>query len=317
MTKTYPLIVADGPTIIDPDQGRIAPALASAILHVGVEQLRWPDDDKPYHGELGYLALLQALVDKADSDEAVREDRTGVGTYSIFGPQVVYNLADGFPLLTTKSMWWRGIVEELLWMLRGETDNTALVEKGVHIWDEWADKEGQLGPIYGRQWRAWKGIEGHIDQIRNLVEALKTNSGDRGHIVSAWNVADLPRMALRPCHTMFQMYVEDGKLSCKLYQRSADIFLGVPFNMASYALLTHLIAKEVGLGVGNFIHSFGDLHLYSNHLEQARTQLARAGQLFPWPTISLHNDNLFDTKFEDIELEDYHHHPAIQGDVAV
>jgi thymidylate synthase len=263
---------------------------------------------------MGYLALLQQLVDKAD-DAPVREDRTGVGTYSLFGPQVVYELDQGFPLLTTKHMWWRGIVEELLWMIRGSTDNNELREKSVGIWDEWADKKGQLGPIYGRQWRAWEGVEGHIDQLAILVKNLRERPNDRGHIVSAWNVADLDRMALRPCHTMFQMYVDDGKLSCKLYQRSADIFLGVPFNMASYALLTHLIAREVGLGVGQFIHSFGDLHLYSNHLEQAREQLTR--EPHPWPALEILGGDLFDTAFSDLKLIDYQYHPALKGDVAV
>jgi thymidylate synthase len=227
-----------------------------------------------YHGELQYLGLLKELVDIHDEDPTPRDDRTGTGTFSVFGRQIRFDLAVGFPLLTTKEVNFKAMVAELLWMLSGSTNINDLDAK---IWNQWADENGDLGPVYGKQWRDSQGI----DQIDQLIQNLKDKPNDRGHVVSAWNVGDLPDMALRPCHCLFQFYVQDGKLSCQLYQRSADIFLGVPFNIASYALLTHLIARECGLEVGEFVHTFGDLHLYANHVVQAKEQLTRTPTPFP------------------------------------
>src|SRR4029077_11717353 len=238
-----------------------------------------------------------------------KRDRTGTGTLSVFGHQARYDLADGFPLLTTKKLFVKAIIYELLWFLRGDTNVRWLQERGITIWDEWADVQGDLGPVYGYQWRSWPTPSGeHVDQIAGVVEQIRTNPDSRRHIVSAWNVADIPQMALAPCHTMFQFYVADGRLSCQLYQRSADVFLGVPFNIASYALLTHMVAQVTGLGVGDFVHTLGDLHLYSNHVEQAREQLARA----PLPPPQLELDpsvtDLFDFRYEHVAIRDYQSH---------
>jgi thymidylate synthase len=261
-----------------------------------------------------YLALLRQ-VHTSGTDKA---DRTGTGTRSLFGAQLRFDLRAGFPLVTTKKLHTRSIVHELLWFLRGDTNVRSLNEAGVTIWDEWADADGELGPVYGRQWRAWTGADGrHIDQLSEVVERIKRDPDSRRLIVSAWNVADLPAMALAPCHTMFQFYVANGRLSCQLYQRSADLFLGVPFNIASYALLTHMVAQVCGLEVGDFVHSFGDVHIYSNHREQVETQLARAP--LPLPTLWLDPaiDDLFAFRYEHIRFEDYQCHPAIKAPVAV
>ena len=261
-----------------------------------------------------YLDLLQHVLEHGTE----KSDRTGTGTRSVFGWQMRFDLRDGFPLLTTKKLHLRSIVHELLWFLRGETNVAYLREHKVSIWDEWAGADGELGPVYGKQWRRWATADGgEIDQIRWLVEEIMRNPDSRRLIVSAWNVADLPRMALMPCHTMFQFYVADGRLSCQLYQRSGDIFLGVPFNIASYALLTHMVAQATGLGVGDFVHTLGDAHLYSNHFEQAKTQLART----PGPLPRLHLNpavrDLFAFAFEDIEIRGYDPQPAIKAPVAV
>ena len=247
-----------------------------------------------------------------------KTDRTGVGTRSIFGAQLRFDLAAGFPLVTTKRVHLRSIIHELLWFLRGETNVAYLRAHNVTIWDEWADEQGELGPVYGRQWRSWPGRDGQtIDQIAQVVDTLRKNPDSRRMVVSAWNVAELPEMALAPCHCLFQFYVANGKLSCQLYQRSADVFLGVPFNIASYALLTMMIARVVGLEYGEFVHTFGDAHLYLNHLEQARTQLAREPR--PLPTMHLRRvpDSLFDYVYEDFELRGYDPHARISAPVAV
>jgi len=261
-----------------------------------------------------YLDLLREVLEHG----AVKGDRTGTGTRSVFGRQLRFDLRQGFPLLTTKKLHLRSIVHELLWFLQGDTNVRYLQENKVGIWDEWADAEGELGPVYGKQWRRWSGPEGtEIDQMRWVVEEIRRNPDSRRLIVSAWNVADLPKMALMPCHALFQFYVADGRLSCQLYQRSADIFLGVPFNIASYALLTHMVAQVTGLGVGDFVHTFGDLHLYSNHLEQAREQLARTP--LPPPRLELDPSvtDLFDFRFEHVNIRDYQAHAAIKAPVAV
>jgi thymidylate synthase len=247
-----------------------------------------------------------------------KADRTGVGTLSIFGAQLRFDLAAGFPLVTTKQMFWRGIVYELLWFLRGDTNIHWLNEHGVHIWDEWADPDGNLGPVYGYQWRAWPTPDGrHIDQVSWVVEEIKRNPDSRRLMVSAWNVADLERMALQPCHVLFQFYVAEGRLSCQLYQRSADLFLGVPFNIASYALLTLMVARVTGLQPGEFIHVLGDAHIYLNHLEQVQLQLSRTP--YPLPHVELNPavSSLFDFQYEDIQLLDYRCHPPIKAPVAV
>jgi thymidylate synthase len=247
-----------------------------------------------------------------------KSDRTGTGTISIFGHQMRFNLAEGFPMVTTKKLHLKSIILELLWFLKGSTDNNWLKERGVSIWNEWAAPDGDLGPIYGYQWRSWPAPNGgHIDQIAEVVETLKKNPDSRRMIVSAWNVADIPRMALAPCHAFFQFYVADGKLSCQLYQRSADIFLGVPFNIASYALLTHMMAQQCNLEVGDFVWTGGDCHLYSNHLEQVDLQLSR--DFFPLPKLNILRkpDSIFDYEFEDFEIAGYESHPAIKAPVAV
>jgi thymidylate synthase len=261
-----------------------------------------------------YLQLLQHIIDKG-TDKA---DRTGTGTRSVFGYQMRFDLSEGFPVVTTKKLHLRSIIHELLWFLKGETNTEYLKENGVSIWDEWADDKGELGPVYGKQWRSWEGADGKvIDQISWLLAEIKRNPDSRRLIVSAWNVADLPKMALMPCHTMFQFYVADGKLSCQLYQRSADVFLGVPFNIASYALLTHMIAQVCDLAPGDFVHSFGDVHLYNNHFDQAQLQLTRTP--YPLPQLELNPEikDLFAFRFEDIMLVNYTSHNAIKAPVAV
>ena len=247
-----------------------------------------------------------------------KSDRTGTGTVSVFGHQMRFNLADGFPMVTTKKLHLKSIIYELLWFLKGSTNNNWLKERGVSIWNEWAAPDGDLGPIYGYQWRSWPAPNGqHIDQISEVVETIKKNPDSRRIIVSAWNVADIPRMALAPCHAFFQFYVADGKLSCQLYQRSADIFLGVPFNIASYALLTHMMAQQCNLEVGDFIWTGGDCHLYSNHLEQVDLQLSR--DFFPLPKLNILRkpDSIFDYEFEDFEILGYESHPHIKAPVAI
>ena len=247
-----------------------------------------------------------------------KSDRTGTGTLSVFGHQMRFNLADGFPMVTTKKLHLKSIIYELLWFLKGSTDNNWPKERGVSIWNEWAAPDGDLGPIYGYQWRSWPAPNGqHIDQISEVLETIKKNPDSRRIIVSAWNVADIPKMALAPCHAFFQFYVADGKLSCQLYQRSADIFLGVPFNIASYALLTHMVAQQCNLEAGDFIWTGGDCHLYSNHLEQVELQLSR--DFFPLPKLNILRkpDSLFDYEFEDFEIVGYESHPHIKAPVAV
>ena len=261
-----------------------------------------------------YLDLLRAVRTRGTP----KTDRTGTGTLSIFGWQLRVDLAAGFPLLTTKRIHVRSVVEELLWFLRGETNVRSLQERGVTIWDEWADADGELGPVYGRQWRAWRGADGQeIDQITALMNEIKRNPDSRRLIVNAWNVAELPRMALQPCHVMFQLHVADGRLSCQLYQRSADVFLGVPFNIASYALLTHLIAAQAGLEPGDFVWTGGDCHLYTNHLEQADLQLTREPLPLPRLQLKRRPASIFDYTPEDIEFVNYQHHSAIKAPVAV
>lgn len=261
-----------------------------------------------------YLDLMKHVLEHGTR----KNDRTGTGTLSIFGPQLRCDLAAGFPLLTTKKVHLKSIIHELLWFLKGDTNIRYLKENGVTIWDEWADDRGDLGPVYGYQWRSWPAPDGrHIDQISQVIEQIRKNPDSRRLIVSAWNVADLPRMALLPCHAFFQFYVAAGRLSCQLYQRSADFFLGVPFNIASYALLTMMVAQVCKLELGEFVHTFGDTHLYLNHLEQAREQLSR--QPRPLPTMRLNPavTSLFDFRYEDFTLENYDPHPAIRAPVAV
>ncbi len=261
-----------------------------------------------------YLDLLQHVLDHGTH----KDDRTGTGTLSVFGWQMRFDLRAGFPLVTTKKLHLKSIVHELLWFLRGETNIAYLKEHGVGIWDEWADADGELGPVYGRQWRSWAGADGRtVDQIAWVVDEIRRNPDSRRLIVSAWNVAELPRMALAPCHALFQFYVADGRLSCQLYQRSGDIFLGVPFNIASYALLTHMVAQVCGLGVGDFVHTLGDAHLYRNHLEQAREQLTRAPRPLPRLRLDPAVRTLGDFRYEHIAIEHYDPHPAIRAPVAV
>src|SRR5579884_497882 len=261
-----------------------------------------------------YLDLLREVLEHG----AEKSDRTGTGTRSLFGRQLRFDLAAGFPLVTTKKLHIPSIVYELLWFLRGETNIAWLKQHGVSIWDEWADAHGELGPVYGRQWRAWPAPDGRsIDQISWVIDEIRRNPDSRSLVVSAWNVADLPKMALQPCHALFQFYVADGRLSCQLYQRSADVFLGVPFNIASYALLTHMIAQVCELAPGEFVHTFGDVHLYKNHFDQARRQLGR--EPLPLPRLRLNPAvrSLFDFRYEDIAFEDYQYHPPIKAPVAV
>jgi len=261
-----------------------------------------------------YLDLMQHVLDRG----VRKEDRTGTGTLSVFGYQMRFDLAQGFPLLTTKKLHLKSIVHELLWMLSGDANIAYLKSHGVGIWNEWADEKGDLGPVYGRQWRSWPAWDGsHIDQVTRLVDGLKTNPHSRRHIISAWNVAELDDMALSPCHCLFQFWVAEGKLSCQLYQRSADIFLGVPFNIASYALLTHMVAQQCDLKVGDFIWTGGDCHLYSNHLEQAEQQLQREPLTLPRLAIKRRPDSIFDYKFEDFEILNYESHAHIKAAIAV
>ena len=261
-----------------------------------------------------YLDLLRHILDHGTP----KADRTGTGTLSVFGYQMRFDLAAGFPLMTTKKLHLKSILYELLWFLRGETNTAWLKEHGVSIWDEWADENGELGPVYGYQWRSWPAPEGRkIDQISDVLDRIRKTPDSRRLIVSAWNVADVERMALPPCHLLFQFYVADGKLSCQMYQRSADVFLGVPFNIASYALLTLMVAQVTGLAPGEFIHTFGDAHLYNNHLDQARLQLSREPRLLPTLRINPDVKSLFDFRYEDFRLEDYEPHPHISAPVAV
>lgn len=261
-----------------------------------------------------YHSLLQHILHTG----VEKTDRTGTGTKSVFGYQMRFDLSKGFPLVTTKKVHLRSIIHELLWFIKGETNTSYLKENGVSIWDEWADENGELGPVYGKQWRSWEGADGvEIDQLKDLISQIKKNPDSRRLIISAWNVADLPKMALMPCHTIFQFYVADGKLSCQLYQRSADVFLGVPFNIASYALLTMMIAQVCDLQPGDFVHTFGDVHIYNNHMEQVNLQLSR--DFFPLPTMKINPEvkDIFEFKFEDFTLENYQSHPGIKAPVAV
>ncbi|MBO8437804.1 MAG: thymidylate synthase [Bacteroidetes bacterium] len=261
-----------------------------------------------------YLQLLQRVLDEG----VHKEDRTGTGTISVFGHQMRFRMSDGFPLLTTKKLHLKSIIYELLWFLNGDTNVKYLQEHGVRIWNEWADPDGSLGHIYGYQWRSWPDYDGgHIDQIQEAVDTIKNNPDSRRIIVSSWNVADLSRMNLPPCHTFFQFYVADGKLSLQLYQRSADIFLGVPFNIASYALLLKMMAQVTGLQEGDFVHTFGDAHIYNNHIEQARLQLTREPRPLPKMIINPEVKNIFDFKYEDFTLQDYDPHPHIKAEVSV
>nr|WP_199075729.1 thymidylate synthase [Pedobacter sp. ASV19] len=261
-----------------------------------------------------YLDLMQHVLDEGTQ----KHDRTGTGTISVFGYQMRFNLQEGFPMVTTKKLHLKSIIHELIWFLSGDTNIKYLKDNGVKIWDEWADENGDLGPVYGSQWRSWPSPDGsHIDQISNIIKTIKNNPDSRRIIVSAWNVAEIENMALPPCHAFFQFYVADGKLSCQLYQRSADIFLGVPFNIASYALLTMMVAQVCGLQYGDFIHTLGDAHLYNNHIEQARLQLSRAPKALPVMKINLEVKDIFDFKYEDFSLENYDPHPHIKAAVAV
>ncbi|SMC58905.1 thymidylate synthase [Pedobacter nyackensis] len=261
-----------------------------------------------------YLDLMQHVLDNG----AQKHDRTGTGTISVFGYQMRFNLQDGFPMVTTKKLHLKSIIHELIWFLSGDTNIKYLKDNGVKIWDEWADENGDLGPVYGSQWRSWpKPDGGHIDQIAQIINTIKTNPDSRRIIVSAWNVAEVDNMALPPCHAFFQFYVADGKLSCQLYQRSADIFLGVPFNIASYALLTMMVAQVCGLQYGDFIHTLGDAHLYNNHIEQTKLQLTREPKKLPVMHINPEVKDIFSFKFEDFTLSDYDAHPHIKGAVAV
>lgn len=261
-----------------------------------------------------YLDLLRHIL----AHGVQKSDRTGTGTISTFGYQMRMDLEAGFPLLTTKKLHLKSIIHELLWFLNGDTNVRYLQDNGVRIWNEWADAEGNLGPVYGHQWRSWTGADGQtIDQISQAVQTIKTNPDSRRIIVSAWNVGDIPKMALAPCHCLFQFYVADGRLSCQLYQRSADVFLGVPFNIASYALLTMMMAQVCGLKPGDFVHTFGDVHIYLDHMEQVREQLTRQPRALPTMKINPDIDDIFSFRFDDFELVDYHPHPAISGRVSV
>ena len=261
-----------------------------------------------------YLDLLQHVLDHG----AEKSDRTGTGTRSVFGWQMRFDLAQGFPLVTTKKLHLKSIIHELIWFLRGDTNIAYLKENGVSIWDEWADADGELGPVYGKQWRAWPKVDGGtVDQISWVIDEIRRNPDSRRLIVNAWNVGELPKMALMPCHALFQFYVANGRLSCQQYQRSGDIFLGVPFNIASYALLTHMIAQVCGLQPGDFVYTLGDAHLYSNHVEQARQQLAREPKALPRLVLNPDVRSVFDFRFEDIAVQDYAPHPAIKAPVAV
>jgi len=261
-----------------------------------------------------YLDLLEEVITRGRK----KDDRTGTGTISLFGYQMRFNLDDGFPVMTTKKLHLKSIIHELLWFLKGDSNTAYLVKNGVRIWDEWADERGNLGPIYGYQWRSWPAADGrHIDQVSLVIESIRKNPDSRRHIVSAWNVGDLDRMALPPCHILFQFYVADGSLSCQLYQRSADIFLGVPFNIASYSLLLMMVAQVTGLKPGEFIHTLGDAHIYLNHINQVKEQLSR--RPYPLPVMKLNRErySIFDFEYDDFSLEGYQAHPHIKGDIAV
>jgi thymidylate synthase len=261
-----------------------------------------------------YHDLLKHILENG----TFKDDRTGTGTTSVFGYQMRFNLEEGFPLVTTKKLHLRSIIHELLWFLKGDTNINYLKENGVKIWDEWADEDGNLGPVYGYQWRSWPAEGGkHVDQITQVIEQIKNNPNSRRHIVSAWNVGEIENMALPPCHAFFQFYVADNKLSCQLYQRSADVFLGVPFNIASYALLTMMVAQVCGYEAGDFIHSFGDVHIYSNHQEQIKEQLSRTPKPLPIMKLNPEVKNIFDFTYEDFELLNYDPHPLIKGKVAI
>lgn len=261
-----------------------------------------------------YLELMQKILDEG----AQKGDRTGTGTLSLFGHQMRFNLADGFPLVTTKKCHVKSIIYELLWFLNGDTNIKYLKDHGVSIWDEWADENGELGPVYGHQWRSWKSADGKVvDQISNAVNDIKNNPNSRRIIVSAWNAGEIDKMALAPCHALFQFYVANNKLSCQLYQRSCDVFLGVPFNIASYSLLTHMMAQQCDLNVGDFVWTGGDVHLYSNHLEQAKLQLSRTPKSLPVLRIKRRPNSIFEYQFEDFEIENYDPYPAIKAPVAV
>lgn len=261
-----------------------------------------------------YETLLRHVFENG----TVKTDRTGTGTKSVFGAQLRFNLSEGFPLVTTKKVHLKSIIYELLWFIKGETNTKFLTDNGVTIWDEWADKEGNLGPVYGYQWRSWPAADGrYIDQLTEVIDTIKRNPDSRRMIVSAWNVADLPKMALMPCHAFFQFYVADGKLSCQLYQRSADMFLGVPFNIASYALLTLMMAQVCNLQPGEFVHTFGDAHIYSNHFEQVELQLSRDSRPYPVMKLNPNIQSLFDFSYSDFTLENYNPHPPIKATVAV
>ncbi len=261
-----------------------------------------------------YLDVLQRVLDEGTR----KDDRTGTGTLSVFGHQMRFDLADGFPLLTTKKVHFHSVAGELLWFVRGDSNVHWLQERGITIWDEWADEDGELGPVYGRQWRSWPAPDGrHIDQLAGVIEQIRSDPDSRRHVVSAWNVADLPEMALAPCHALFQFYVADGRLSCQLYQRSADLFLGVPFNIASYALLTHMVAQVTELEPGDFVHTLGDAHLYLNHLEQAREQLAREPRPLPRLELDPSCREIDDFELDSISVVGYDPHPAIRAPIAV
>jgi thymidylate synthase len=261
-----------------------------------------------------YLNLMQDILDKGSK----KTDRTGTGTYSVFGRQLRFDLSEGFPLVTTKKVHLRSIIYELLWFLNGDTNIKYLNDNGVSIWDEWADENGELGPVYGSQWRSWPAPDGrHIDQITQVLNQIKNKPDSRRHIVTAWNPAEVDKMALPPCHALFQFYVADGKLSCQLYQRSADYFLGVPFNIASYALMTHMFAQQCDLEPGEFVWTGGDVHLYTNHIEQAKLQLSREPFVIPQLVIKRKPASLFDYKFEDFEIVNYQSHPSIKAPIAV
>jgi thymidylate synthase len=268
----------------------------------------------PSQADIAYLGLLRDILDSGVD----RGDRTGTGTRGVFGRQLRFDLGQGFPLLTTKKLHLKSIILELLWFLRGDSNVRWLQEQGVTIWDEWANEEGELGPVYGKQWRSWESKDGRvIDQITNVVQSIRTNPNSRRHIVSAWNPAEVDQMALPPCHCLFQFFVADGKLSCQLYQRSADVFLGVPFNIASYALLTQMMAQVTDLAPGDFVHTFGDAHLYHNHFDQARTQLARTPYAAPHMLINPARKDIFSFEYSDFKLEGYTAHPTIKAPIAV
>ena len=269
---------------------------------------------KLYGAMKQYLDLLDNILENG----AQKEDRTGTGTISLFGHQMRFNLSEGFPLLTTKKLHLKSIIYELLWFLNGDTNVKYLNDNGVRIWNEWANEDGNLGPVYGHQWRSWPAHDGRqIDQISQVINSISNNPDSRRHLVSAWNVGDIDRMALPPCHIVFQFYVANGKLSCQLYQRSADVFLGVPFNIASYALLTMMVAQVTGLGLGDFVHTFGDVHIYRSHIEQVRLQLTREPRPLPTMVINPEVKSIFNFKFDDFKLEGYNPHPHIKGTVAV